>query len=83
MSEGKFTKGPWEAKTDKFGGMQIGLIYITGGGFDVSGAPDAVANANLIACAPEMYKFLDDLANGRSTDYPIEQLLAKARGEHE
>lgn len=31
--------------------------------------------------APEMYKFLDDLANGRGTDYPIEQLLAKARGE--
>lgn len=39
------------------------------------------ANAHLIACAPEMYKFLDDLANGRGTDYPIEKLLAKARGE--
>jgi hypothetical protein len=39
------------------------------------------ANANLIAAAPEMYKMLDDLANGRGVDYPIEQLLAKARGE--
>ncbi|WP_428613385.1 hypothetical protein [Pseudoalteromonas sp.] len=29
----------------------------------------------------EMYKFLDNLANGSGTDYPIEQLLAKARGE--
>jgi hypothetical protein len=39
------------------------------------------ADANLIAAAPEMYKFLDDLANGRGTDYPIEQLLAEARGD--
>jgi hypothetical protein len=39
------------------------------------------ADANLIAAAPEMYKMLDDLANGRGTDYPIEQLLSKARGE--
>ena len=39
------------------------------------------ADANLIAAAPEMYKMLDDLANGRGVDYPIEQLLAKARGK--
>ena len=39
------------------------------------------ADANLIAAAPEMYKMLDDLANGRGVDLPIEQLLAKARGE--
>jgi hypothetical protein len=38
-------------------------------------------NAQLIAAAPEMYKMLDDLANGRGVDYPIEKLLAKARGE--
>ena len=39
------------------------------------------SNAHLIAAAPEMYAMLDDLANGRGTDYPIEKLLAKARGE--
>ena len=39
------------------------------------------ADAHLIAAAPKMYGFLDDLANGRGTDYPIEQLLAEARGE--
>lgn len=32
-------------------------------------------------CASKMYKFLDDLANGRGVDYPIEQLLKEARGE--
>ena len=37
------------------------------------------SNANLISSAPEMYKMLDDLANGRGTDYPIEQLLSKAK----
>ena len=45
------------------------------------GECEGFANAHLIAAAPEMYKFLDDLANGRGTDYPIEQLLAKSRGE--
>jgi hypothetical protein len=39
------------------------------------------ANAHLVVAAPKMYKFLDDLANGRGVDYPIEQLLKEARGE--
>ena len=41
----------------------------------------SMANAHLIAAAPKMYKFLDDLANGRGVDYPIEKLLSEARGE--
>ena len=48
---------------------------------DTKESIEHTANAHLIAAAPEMYKFLDDLANGRGTDYPIELLLAKARGE--
>lgn len=39
------------------------------------------ANANLIAVAPKMYKFLEDIAHGRGVDYPIEKLLMEARGE--
>lgn len=47
----------------------------------VANAKESNANMHLISCAPEMYKFLDDIANGRGVDYPIEQLLIKARGE--
>lgn len=42
---------------------------------------EQTANMHLIAVAPKMYKVLDDLANGRGTDYPIGKLLAEARGE--
>lgn len=52
MSEAKFTKGEWLAKAENYGGMKTGIIYIKGGGFDISGAPDAIANAHLIAAAP-------------------------------
>jgi hypothetical protein len=44
-------------------------------------ASDKALEESKKRCANEMYKFLDDLANGRGVDYPIEQLLAKARGE--
>ena len=73
MSEGKFTKGPWVYES------RSSLVI---GDDEVAIVPED-DDGHLIACAPEMYKFLDDLANGRGTDYPIEQLLAKARGEHE
>lgn len=90
MSETKFTKGEWVARTEKFGGMQIGLVYVDGGGFDISDAPDAVANAHLIAAAPEMYAMLEmaiSLMDGDSIEdftyqyREILELLAKARGE--
>jgi hypothetical protein len=58
MSKTKFTLGPWEAKTSTYGGIDFGLVYIKGGGFDVSGAPDPIANAHLISAAPEMYDAL-------------------------
>lgn len=56
----------------EIGGSQVAMIW---------NCPKKEERGYLIAAAPEMYRFLDDLANGRGTDYPIEQLLAKARGE--
>lgn len=61
----------WHSLADVYGCDDMGA----------AGATKARANAYLIAAAPKMYKFLDDLANGRGTDYPIEQLLMEARGE--
>ena len=80
MSKPKFTEGEWVVKLKPNGkrcvqgesGRQVCLLWNDSA---------VISNAHLIAEAPEMYKFLDDLANGRGTDYPIEQLLAKARGE--
>lgn len=81
MSEPKFTKGTWKIAhiDDKYHVLK----FETGFGIcnTVMNEDADLQNAHLIAAAPEMYKFLDDLANGRGVDYPIEQLLAKARGE--
>ena len=89
-----FTKGIWsQSHRKQSSGMYITQVYDDKGQSicdlnwhaveEASGVTttDREANAQLIAVAPEMYKMLDDLANGRGTDYPIEQLLAKARGE--
>jgi hypothetical protein len=85
MSETKFTKGEWIASAESFVGEKTGIIYIEGGGFDISGAPDAIANTHLIAAAPEMYEFIKsllvyDMLNDADTTEALE-LLAKARGE--
>lgn len=87
MLEEKFTKGEWRVTHFANGQMRIfryGRDYkepdiaITYGENDV-------ANAHLIAAAPEMYNFLDDLLRnhdlGVDMDDEIEKLLAKARGE--
>ncbi|MBX2848943.1 MAG: hypothetical protein KTR16_11525 [Acidiferrobacterales bacterium] len=75
MSEAKFTKGEWVASEGVGGGA---IVYIPNGGFDISGIPDAIFNAHLIAAAPEMYEFIETHMGG----YPeAEDLLAKARGE--
>lgn len=55
-------------------------------GYDVECKIDEVKESAVTmeidqSVANEMYKFLDDLANGRGTDYPIEKLLAKMRKE--
>lgn len=55
MIEAKFTKGKWKARVDD-SAVKTALIYLDNkGGFDISGAPDCIANAYLIAEAPEMY----------------------------
>jgi len=89
----KFTKGTWLAiDGDRFSREMIITsderiecevipiceldVY-----FDGEIGDEQKANANLIAAAPEMYKFLNDIAKGNGVDYQIEQLLAKARGE--
>lgn len=99
VSEARFTKGEWLIVVnddfmdgenlvvsmdshikDSSSFMSKHKIVIEGSG---NGDLEAKSNAHLIVAAPKMYKFLDDLANGRSLDYPIEQLLIEARGEHE
>jgi hypothetical protein len=85
MSKPKFTKGKWLRTISPNGCNHVKCDGRRNNGYIIASTcgSDEVANAHLIAAAPEMYKFLDDLANGRGIDYPIEQLLAKARGEHE
>lgn len=86
----KFTPGPWVVNNGSESRFLQGKITTKSKGCDVVicdtpspyfGEDVSRANAHLIACAPDMYKFLDDLANGRGTDYPIEKLLEKVRGE--
>ena len=88
MSEPKFTKGPWKlfnAKGDIVS-TETGDIIIR---WDDSHTDDQqIADARLIAAAPEMYDLLLDIV----TDYQcmpnpavmadkIEAVLKKARGE--
>ncbi len=82
----KFTKGDWRVVGDTFiyalNDNEVNqftcLVQTSMGG---ANDEELMANAHLMAAAPKMYKFLDDLANGRGTDYPIEKLLEQARGE--
>jgi len=54
--EARFTKGDWVAAIFKTGSkLHNACVYILGGGFEITHAPDAESNANLIAAAPEMY----------------------------
>ena len=92
----KFTKGPWSVgnmehdgakyvypiESLSSGGLVCNCYGTTASMVDwYAGANSVKFNAALIASAPEMYKFLKDIASGNGVDYPIEQLLAKARGE--
>lgn len=89
MSKEKFTKGNWVAKTAN-GSIKHAVVYLSDkGGFDISNAPDCIANAHLIASSPEMYEMLNifvQLVEGdRSEDFlykfnEVKEILAKARG---
>lgn len=77
--ETKFTKGNWNQSCAT---VTCGNAVIADCESEfIADKDELFANARLIAVAPKMYKFLDDLANGRGTDYQIELLLAEARGE--
>lgn len=88
MNEPKFTKGPWyranysarSAATGKF------LAHTDSNSLDES---ERLANAALIAAAPEMYEMLKHVLGspycvdmtGLPSHEDVKMLLAKARGE--
>lgn len=102
MSKTKFTPGPWEAgknpcMTTVLDGKEGKTIYPKGsfyhiawtnaensdGDFDIK---TALANASLIAAAPEMYEQLDFFLDYIKKHFPergkiIEKILKKARGK--
>lgn len=97
MSETKFTKGPWVVNDGFKSNFLRGKITAEIKNNDVVivdtpsfyfGQAVAVANANLIACAPDMYEMLEKIkiqmecCHGVNTN-EIESLLKRARGEHE
>ena len=87
MSNTKFTKGEWAVSIQGFDDFKSIAVIVPNGGFEVTNIPDAEANAHLIAAAPDMYHYLDELKNkmigNKAIEYKnqIEQLLKKARGE--
>ena len=95
MSETKFTKGEWKVFTNSDSFMCAGKIgiLVEGDCIVVADCNDWFAtekrhNANLIACAPEMYEQLQEVSNWLNSQLgfgdwhkEIEVLLAKARGE--
>ena len=98
--EAKFTKGEWLLTEDNFVdgcvltstervGMseicEISAAYLDGGS-ENSFEREQLANAHLIAAAPDMYKALEDIIDTGYLDYtsryiPVFDLLKKARGE--
>ena len=79
MSE--FTKGNWVIG-HMHGDLTIESNHDENGFHDlICGSVEPLANAHLIAAAPEMYNLLEDLRQyvGEGNRNEIEQLLAKAR----
>ena len=94
MSEAKFTKGPWELSTEpvsehycltvECGKVMRVNIITRATDIKFTEGLERIANAHLIAAAPELYAMLeilsDEFCNDSMQD-EIELLLAKARGE--
>ena len=94
MTEPKFTPGPWhvENRHKPYVMQQNGIALAEVWELSVISREQAVANANLIAVAPEMYEILVSeclgcgLCNGKLENAPackIARVLSKARGESE
>lgn len=96
----KFTPGPWRAEGTLVFIGRVGDYADNGaakwGGFNISRAPNAEANAHLIAAAPDLYAALQStrkrlydamIALGSSPEFAdagcheADAALAKARGE--
>ena len=83
----KFTKGPWSIgglfSTILVGNDEFCVCEVFNeNDFDVEGPSDEqVANAHLVAAAPEMYDFIESLKLDEVTSWEAEYILAKARGE--
>lgn len=89
MSETKFTKGNWPVEYDNcdrgscewycVGPAKVEFSYRS----TKLEEAEALANANLIAAAPEMYEILEYISENPSETnvIAIRKLLAKARGE--
>lgn len=87
----KFTKGPWLKcqRGESLVGIEGKNVSVYNCGLSGSGkSPESVANAYLIAAAPDMYKLLEEFklfAVRQGWDHVLindaEKLLAKARGE--
>ena len=97
MSETKFTKGPWvvsehEDEVSVFMGEAVDSpheyncsdVWVCDSYWSENDET-AIANANLIAAAPEMYQMLKKLVEPYGMEdfshEEVENLLAKARGE--
>lgn len=87
MSEAKFTKGPWKRNYHANGCQYVSAQNGMNGCYSVASThgPDDLANAHLIAAAPDMYEILIQLQIGGGLGIArhrqIDKILAKARGE--
>ena len=85
------TKGPWftvEGKTfacvkteNNIVMSETGKIAYVFSGEETPYSEKRMANAHLIAAAPEMYEFIANLQLDVADDIIRDELLAKARGE--
>lgn len=94
MDKPKFTKGPWQAGRPDMATLVDGAkskwIYAgdtycaIASGADIDDWYEVMANAHLIAAAPEMYDLLSDLLRnyelGEKVDSQIVAVLTKAEG---
>jgi len=97
MSETKFTKGEWNCIDGTIIGEQVLFVHATELGVNkgivcrltkqvdthISLSLEEIANAHLIASAPDMYAMLNFIENNPSelNVIHIRKLLEKARGE--
>jgi hypothetical protein len=86
MSDTKFTSGPWVkcSRGESLVGSNGKNISVYNCGLSATvKSSETVANAHLIAAAPDMYKALVALSKGEGLQpgTTIESILIKARGE--